>query len=161
MTFYTRIPMFVHEDERGRLQETWSNQFTIKSTKVVTSPKAKTWRGLHYQLHHPQAKLITCVSGAMWGAVMDMREGSELAGVTNIYRLKAKDTDAIFIPKGFAHGYLTLMPDTTVIYHCDEHHFPSDERSVRIAYDEIIKDFIHSERDAKAPKFEDAERIVL
>lgn len=96
------------------------------------SAEAGTLRGLHYQ--EPPAeesKLMRCVAGAMWDVVVDLRPGSPTFRQSFGAELSAENGRQMYVPKGFAHGFLTLAPDTMAAYMVDEYYAPGVERGLR------------------------------
>lgn len=89
-----------------------------------------TLRGLHYQLHHPQAKLCRVVRGEVLDVAVDIRIGSPTFGQWTSAVLSAENKLQIFIPAGFAHGFLVLSDEAEFLYKCDEFYHPEDERGV-------------------------------
>ncbi|MGH9493521.1 MAG: dTDP-4-dehydrorhamnose 3,5-epimerase [Candidatus Sulfotelmatobacter sp.] len=89
-----------------------------------------TLRGLHYQLHRPQAKLCRVVEGETIDVAVDIRIGSPHFGNWTSILLSAKDQNQIYVPAGFAHGYLALSEKVQFLYKCSDLHDPSDEHGV-------------------------------
>lgn len=89
-----------------------------------------TLRGFHYQLPHPQAKLITVVRGEIFDVAVDIRKGSPTFGKWFGIHLSEENKRQLFIPEGFAHGFLVLSQDTDVTYKCSELYFQEDEHGV-------------------------------
>ena len=75
-------------------------------------------RGLHYQTVDSQAKLIRVISGELFDVALDLREDSPTFGHYHTELLKAGDNKAVFIPAGFAHGFISLVDDTIFSYQC-------------------------------------------
>jgi len=94
-------------------------------------------RGLHYQLHRPQGKLVTCVRGAIFDVAVDIRVGSPTFGRWAGVTLDGDAPRYLWIPPGFAHGFCTLSPVADVIYKCTALYDPGDEHGV-IWSDKII-----------------------
>ena len=120
-------------------------------------------RGLHFQLHRPQAKLVSVVRGTVWDVAVDIRPGSPTFGEHVKVELSGENKRMFFIPRGFAHGFLVLEDDTVFQYKCDNYYAPRQEGSFRwndpdlaidwgVSPDEVIL----SEKDARAPFFKDA-----
>jgi dTDP-4-dehydrorhamnose 3,5-epimerase len=96
------------------------------------SVRAGTLRGLHYQLAPAQeAKLIRCLSGALYDVVLDLRPHSPTLGRWFAAELTAANRRMMYVPKGCAHGFLTLEPDTEVLYLASAFYAPDWERGVR------------------------------
>jgi dTDP-4-dehydrorhamnose 3,5-epimerase len=91
-----------------------------------------TLRGMHYQLPpSAETKIIRCVHGALYDVILDLRDGSSTFGQSFGTELSAENRRMLYVPKGFAHGFLTLVDDTETIYLVDEFYFPERERCIR------------------------------
>lgn len=88
-------------------------------------------RGLHYQLERPQAKLIRVISGQIFDVVVDLRQQSASFGQWYGLELCADKRHQLFIPAGFAHGFLTLSQYAEVAYKTDQYYDPSSERAIK------------------------------
>lgn len=115
-----------------------------------------TLRGLHYQLHHPQAKLCHVIEGEALDVAVDIRVGSPHFGKWASVLLSAKTQNQIYIPVGFAHGFLALTDTVQFLYKCSDFYDPKDERGVlwsdptlKIAWG--VSSPLVSEKDAKCP----------
>ena len=97
----------------------------------VFSEKVNTLRGLHYQIENPQAKLIHVVSGAIKDVIVDVRLNSKTFGESFSVNLDYKEHKMLFIPGGFAHGYLVLKKNTIVQYKCTDYYNPNSEYGIR------------------------------
>ena len=97
----------------------------------VLSKDVNIIRGLHYQLDKPQAKLIHVVSGAIKDVVVDIRTSSSSFGESFSINLNDKNHKMLFIPEGFAHGYLVLEKNTIVQYKCTNFYNPNSEYGIR------------------------------
>jgi dTDP-4-dehydrorhamnose 3,5-epimerase len=160
----------VFGDARGFFMETYSAQkfadFGIHSTFVQDnhSLSAKnTLRGLHYQLNRPQAKLCRVVRGAVLDVVVDIRLGSPHFGKHVAVEISAANKRLIFVPRGFAHGFLVLSDEAEFLYKCDDFYAPGDEYSVawndpQIGIDwSLAADPLLSGKDALAPLLKEIE----
>jgi dTDP-4-dehydrorhamnose 3,5-epimerase len=87
-------------------------------------------RGLHYQLHRPQGKLVTCVRGTIFDVAVDIRVGSPTFGRWVGLTLSGDAPRYLWIPAGFAHGFCVLSPVADVIYKCTEQYDAEDDRGV-------------------------------
>jgi dTDP-4-dehydrorhamnose 3,5-epimerase len=87
-------------------------------------------RGLHYQLRHPQAKLCRVVEGEVFDVAVDIRVGSPYFGQWSSVVLSANHQNQIYIPRGFAHGYLALSDRVQFLYKCSDFYDPADERGI-------------------------------
>jgi len=125
-------------------------------------------RGLHYQLRHPQDKLIYVLSGEILDVAVDIRRGSPTFGKWCAIRLSAVNRRQLFIPKGFAHGFSVLSDTADVIYKCTDLYAPGDEFGIFWADPELGIDWqvdapVLSEKDRKNPRLSDmpAEQLPL
>jgi len=84
-------------------------------------------RGLHFQKTHPQGKLIRVVAGSVFDAVVDLRKGSPAFGHWWGIELKAEEHKMVYIPRGCAHGFLTLTENVDFMYKCTDFYYPEDE----------------------------------
>ena len=89
-----------------------------------------TLRGLHYQLHYAQAKLCRVVEGEALDVVLDVREGSPHFGKWTSVILSAERQNQIYVPAGFAHGFLALTDTVHFLYKCSDYYHPEDECGV-------------------------------
>ncbi len=89
-----------------------------------------TLRGLHYQLRHAQAKLCRVVEGAALDVAVDIRVGSPHFGKWTTLVLSAKDQNQIYVPAGFAHGFLALTETVQFLYKCSDFYDSGDEHGV-------------------------------
>jgi len=129
----------------------------------VSSTVARhTLRGMHYQLEPAaETKLVHCLHGALWDVVLDLRSDSPSFGRWFGAELSAANGRIMYAPKGCAHGFLTLEPDTHVFYLVDAFYAPGRERGVRWNDPHFAIDWPHapavlSERDAEHPDFDPA-----
>lgn len=91
-----------------------------------------TLRGMHYQLGPAaETKVVRCLHGALWDAVLDLHPGSATFGQSFGARLSAENRRMMYVPRGFAHGFLTLEGDTEALYLVSAFYEPSRERGVR------------------------------
>ena len=91
-----------------------------------------TLRGMHYQLTpKAETKLVRCIRGALFDVILDLREGSSTFGKSFGAELSAENRRMMYVPKGFAHGFITLEVDTEAFYFVDEFYAPAEERCIR------------------------------
>jgi len=119
-----------------------------------SSSVKSTIRGLHYQLQHAQAKLCRVVEGEVLDVAVDIRVGSPYFGKWVSVVLSAKEQNQIYIPRGFAHGYLALSEKVQFLYKCSDFYEPRDERGIlwndpQIGVTWNIADPIVSEKDSR------------
>jgi dTDP-4-dehydrorhamnose 3,5-epimerase len=106
--------------------------FTPAQTSLSRNPRAGTLRGMHYQAPpHGETKLVRCIRGAVFDVALDLRPGSPAYGRWTAAELSADNGRALLIPPGVAHGFLTLEPDTDVLYQIAPEHTPGHEAGVR------------------------------
>src|SRR3954453_9793503 len=117
-----------HGDARGWFAETWSTKAMLAAgvdTAFVQDNQAfnarkGTLRGLHFQTApHAQGKLVRVLKGAIFDVAVDVRPGSPTYGRWVAATLTAEHGEQLFVPRGFAHGYCTLEPDTELFYKVD------------------------------------------
>lgn len=161
----------VHGDHRGWFSETYSKR-TLAEHGIDTvfvqdnqsfSAQKGTLRGLHFQ-NNPKAqtKLVRCTRGSILDVAVDIRRGSPTFGQWVAFELSADNKRQLYIPKGFAHGFLTLTEDVEVQYKVDEYYAPDCDRSIRYDDPEIGVQWgditpVLSEKDLKAPSFKDCD----
>lgn len=127
-------------DERGWFSETFSARkledegidVTFVQDNLALSHAPGTLRGLHFQAPpHAQAKLVRCISGAVFDVAVDIRKGSPTYGRWAGAELSAANGRQLFVPAGFAHGYMTLEPMTQVFYKVSNFYAPKSEGGIR------------------------------
>jgi len=127
----------VFEDDRGFFFETYHEtkfaELGIRD-RFVQDNHAKsvrhTLRGLHYQVRHPQAKLCRVIQGEVLDVVVDVRHGSPHFGKWESGILSAQNKREMYVPAGFAHGYLVLSETAEFLYKCSDFYHPEYERGV-------------------------------
>ena len=159
-------------DNRGFFAETYSQRrYTDMGVDVdfvqdnhSLSRQIGTLRGLHFQAQpHAQAKLVRCVRGAIFDVAVDIRRGSPTYGQWQGYELTAENGEQLYVPVGFAHGFVTLEPESEIVYKCSDYYAPETEGSVLWNDPDIGIDWpteadpILSEKDAAAPLLSDLE----
>jgi dTDP-4-dehydrorhamnose 3,5-epimerase len=154
-------------DSRGHFLETFrQSEFAAMGIgcefvqdNQAFSAQTGTIRGLHFQVPpHAQAKLVRVLRGAVYDAAVDLRRGSRTYGKWCGARLTADGGEQIFVPRGFAHGYCTLEPDTVVAYKVDGYYAPQSEAGL-IWNDPVIgvdwsvpaQSVLVSDKDGKLP----------
>lgn len=133
-----------HGDARGWFTETY-NRDTFATLGIAAtfvqdnhslSAPAFTLRGLHFQTPpYGQDKLVRCIRGRIFDVAVDLRDGSPTYGQWVGAELSAENGDQLFIPVGFAHGFLTLEPDCEVVYKCSDTYAPQADGG--IAWDSV------------------------
>jgi dTDP-4-dehydrorhamnose 3,5-epimerase len=127
----------VFEDERGFFAETW-NARTFAEAGIAADfvqdnhsrSKRGVLRGLHYQIAQPQGKLVRVVAGRAFDVAVDLRRSSPNFGRWTGVELNADDKQMLWVPPGFAHGFLALEDGTDLLYKCTEHYAPAHERTL-------------------------------
>jgi len=128
----------VYGDERGYFMETYNyNDFKeagldIQFVQDNQSGSAKgVLRGLHFQLNHPQAKLVRVVQGEVFDVAVDLRPGSATCGRWYGVVLSAENKKQFFVPENFAHGFLVLSDQADFVYKCNDFYHPNDEGGLK------------------------------
>lgn len=128
------------EDERGFFARAWcAREFaaqglsaSLAQCSLSRNRRRGTLRGLHYQAEpHGEDKLVRCVRGSLYDVALDLRPGSPTYLRHVAVELTAADGRAVFIPRGCAHGFQTLVDDTDVYYQMSAFHVPEAARGVR------------------------------
>jgi len=157
-------------DERGFFARLFcENEFTqhglvcrIRQINNSLSSQKGTLRGMHYQLPpSSETKVVRCVRGAVYDLILDLRDGSPTFGQSFGTELSAENRRMLYVPKGFAHGFLTLVDDTETIYLVDEFYSPERERCIRyndpkFALRWPAPPLVISEKDRTQPDFDPA-----
>jgi dTDP-4-dehydrorhamnose 3,5-epimerase len=125
-----------------------------------------TLRGLHYQLLHPQSKLCRVVEGEALDVAVDIRLGSPHFGKWTSVLLSAKEHNQIYIPGGFAHGFLALTDPVQFLYKCSDFYDPADEHGIAWNDPDLhiswgVENPLVSEKDARYPTLAGARREFL
>lgn len=121
-----------------------------------------TLRGMHYQLApHAETKIVRCIRGALYDVIVDLRPESATFKQHFGVELTAENRQMLYVPKGFAHGFVTLEDDTEAFYFVDEFYAPDAERGVRwndpaFAIDWPIEPLEISDKDARHGDFDPA-----
>jgi dTDP-4-dehydrorhamnose 3,5-epimerase len=166
-----------HGDHRGWFSETYRagvlaeagvHDHLVQDNQAYSSVRG-TLRGLHLQIP-PDAisKLIRCLKGAIFDVAVDVRAGSPTYGQWVGAELTADNGAQLYVPRGFAHAYVTLTADTEVFYKCDGYYSPSCERGLRfndpavgIDWPVAEADIVINERDRNLPLLADFEPVTL
>ena len=158
-------------DSRGFFSESWSRQFLAEygidldfvQDNHSMSHDVGTVRGLHFQSPpHAQDKLVRCGRGRFLDVAVDIRKGSPTYGQSVMVELSFKNGKQLLIPAGFLHGFVTLEPDTEIIYKCTDYYALECEGAIRFDDPDIGIDWgiplgkaILSDKDATAPFLKD------
>jgi dTDP-4-dehydrorhamnose 3,5-epimerase len=163
----------VHRDSRGAFLETYHQtkfldlgitDIFLQDNHSISS--RGTLRGLHYQLLHAQAKLCRVIEGEALDVAVDIRIGSPHFGKWTSVLLTAEQQNQIYIPAGFAHGFLAVTETVQFLYKCSDYYAPSDEYGIlwndpALAIDWGTSSPVLSQRDAKNPKLADVQQQFL
>lgn len=161
----------VFTDERGFFVETYNEsrykEFGITGDFVqdnLSQSKKGVLRGLHYQAPpFAQGKLVSVSKGAVLDVAVDIRQGSPTYGKYIAVELSAENKKQLWIPEGFAHGFLTLEDETLFTYKCTNVYAPECDRGINwndpaigIEWPDLGMEFIISEKDKNLPLLQDA-----
>lgn len=164
------------EDERGLYEKHFELntfrengiEFNVTESSDLYSKKGSV-RGLHYQLGKSQAKLVRVIKGKVFDVIVDLRQNSLTFGETFTIILDEYTNTSVYIPKGFAHGFLALE-DCVFSYHCDGRYEPSKCGGIRFD-DQLLsidwpleeiggeENLIISEKDMNLPSFEETKNL--
>lgn len=154
----------VRGDERGYFFESYQYE-DYKAVGIdevfvqdnQSASKRGVLRGLHFQIEHPQAKLVRVLKGEVFDVVVDIRKGSPTYGQWHGVLLSEENKKQFYVPKGFAHGFLVLSDYAEFFYKCSDFYHPGDEGGI-LYNDPAIgiewpipegMELIFSERDTK------------
>ena len=145
------IPAF----ERLGLNQLWAEHYWSSSSRNVL-------RGLHFQVPpHDHTKLVSCVAGVAWDVVVDLRREAPTFGQHLVRELRPGGI-MVYIPRGFAHGFLSLENHTILLYHVESAYVPASDRGIRwdscaIAWPDLGEPATVSQRDAEFPTLNEFE----
>ena len=161
------------KDKRGYFFESFRNDNFSQSsipTKFAQEnqsfSKKGTLRGLHYQLNHPQGKLISVNKGRVLDFAVDIRVGSSTFGKSLCFVLDDLKHESLYIPEGFAHGFYVQSDEAVFNYKCTESYYPKDEYGINWKDSDLNLNLVDiqpivSERDRLLPKLKDIDRSLL
>ncbi len=145
-----------------KIYEDHGIKFHIDEVFISESSK-NVIRGIHFQMNEPQAKIVTILEGKAWDVVVDLRPESPNFKKWVGFELNEEDHRAVYVPRGFGHGFYAYTDKTKMLYLCDGKYDPASDTG--ILYDdpvldikwpvEYLEDTIHSERDLNLMSFED------
>jgi len=153
----------VHTDDRGAFLETWNARDYGKQGLNVSfvqdnlsRSRRHVLRGLHFQNPRPQGKLISVLKGEVFDVVVDVRSDSETFGEAESKVLSAENARQLYVPEGYAHGFVVTSDEALFHYKCTDFYHPESEGVVRwddpaIDVDWPVDDPILSARDREAP----------
>ncbi|HTR01052.1 MAG TPA: dTDP-4-dehydrorhamnose 3,5-epimerase [Candidatus Acidoferrum sp.] len=160
----------VHGDHRGFFLETFrASVFEAAGLPAIfvqdnhSKSGPNILRGLHYQIMAPQGKLVRCIAGEVFDVAVDIRKSSPRFGQWVGVHLSADNKKALWIPPGFAHGFLVTSNGAEITYKCTTYYAPQHDRSLR--WDDpqlaigwpITPAVILSDKDRNAPMLQQAE----
>jgi len=163
----------IHKDDRGYFFES----FNSKDFKTLGLPtkylqdnqafsKKGTLRGLHYQLKYSQGKLVRVIHGEVFDVAVDIRRGSPTFGKYVGFNLSGKNNKIMYIPEGFAHGYVVLSETVIFQYKCTELYHPEDEYGLFWNDNDLdiqwpVKNPILSQKDKNLPILQSIDKKYL
>ena len=174
-TYFKEVFLFrpeLYKDTRGSFTEAFKqNTFEkIVGRKIdfcqdnCTTSRKGVIRGLHYQLPpFSQSKLVSVIQGKVLDVVVDIRKGSPTFGRHFTQELSAGNKLQLFIPRGFAHGYITISEDSIFMYKVDNYYQPNSEGGIAVDDPEVDidwlipkRDWIQSDKDLNHPQIKEA-----
>ncbi len=153
----------VFKDRRGFFMETYrQNRYREYGTDRVfvqdnlSFSVQGTLRGLHFQVRHPQAKLVQVMTGEIFDVAVDIRPGSPTFGKWTGAYLNEENRRQLFVPEGFAHGFCVLSETALFSYKCSDYYAPDDDGGILwsdpdLGIDWPVKEVIVSDKDGKLP----------
>ncbi len=151
----------IHLDARGYFTESYNQKdmqeagLNVNFVQDNQSGSVKgVLRGLHYQKEHPQGKLVRVIRGSVYDVAVDIRRGSVTYGKWFGIELSEENRKQLYIPEGFAHGFLVLSENAEFCYKCTDFYYPGDEGGIAwndptlgIQWPEIEGEYQLSEKD--------------
>lgn len=162
----------VFGDARGYFFESWNQEKYAEcgiDCNWIQDNESKSrfgvLRGLHFQAApYTQAKLVRVIQGEVLDVAVDIRKGSPTFGKHVAVKLSAENKRQLFVPRGFAHGFVVLSNEVIFAYKCDNKYMPSHERGIAfndpdlgIDWQVDLENYILSEKDTRNPLLKDAE----
>jgi dTDP-4-dehydrorhamnose 3,5-epimerase len=132
-------------------------RFPVRQVNISRNARRGTLRGLHYQAApHPEPKIVRCLKGAVWDVAVDLRPDSPFYRRWVGEELSAGNLRALYIPPGFAHGFITLSDASEILYLMGEFYEPALQRGIRwndpaLAIDWPVAPSVIAGRDAAYP----------
>ncbi len=158
----------IHGDRRGFFMETWrADRYAEALTPSLefvqdnqSCSRQGVLRGLHFQTRKPQGKLVRCLSGAVYDVIVDLRNGSAHYGQWLGVTLDNEKHQQLWVPPGFAHGFLVLSQEAHIAYRCTDYYDPGGESGLRWDDPEVniqwpIENPMVSAKDAVLPYLSD------
>ncbi len=158
----------VYEDDRGFFMETFHNERYRKLLGInldfvqdnISRSSKNVLRGMHFQKNYPQGKIVKASRGEILDVVVDLRKGSPTYGAWESFKLSEQNKLQVWIPPGFAHGFLVMSDSADFEYKCTEYYHPEDELCLmwndpEVAIDWTINDPILTEKDKKGLSLKD------
>ncbi len=158
----------VHGDERGFFVETWrADAYAAIGVDAAfvqdnhSRSRRGTLRGIHFQMHPGQGKLVRCARGEIFDVVVDLRHGSPAFGEWEGFSLDDSRAHQLWIPVGFGHGFCVVSEAADVVYKVTSYYDPATESGIRFDDPDVAVawpadlDLVYSERDACAPSLAD------
>jgi len=163
----------VFKDTRGFFMETYNQRKYVEAgidqvfvQDNYSHSRYGILRGLHYQLKNAQGKLVFVITGEIFDIVVDIRIGSPRFGQWFGTHLSAENRRQIFVPEGYAHGFIVLSERVDVMYKCTDFYTSGDEYGIfwadpTIGIDWPIKNPVLSDKDSKNPKLKEIPEKLL
>ena len=158
----------VYEDDRGFFMETFHNERYRKLLGInldfvqdnISRSSKNVLRGMHFQKNYPQGKIVKASRGEILDVIVDLRKDSPTYGTWESFKLSEQNKLQVWIPPGFAHGFLVLSDSADFEYKCTEYYHPEDEHCLiwndsEVAIDWPINDPILSEKDKRGLSLKD------
>lgn len=169
------ITPFSRDDNRGNFTKDFESSFfslngldsDLSETFYATNVKPGTIRGMHFAYKKPQSKLVKCISGEIVDVIVDLRKHSSTYLKWEAFRLSSENNLSLYVPKGFAHGYIVIKPGV-VSYKCSGDydprydtgvHYKDPSFNIKWPFDEV-NEIIISNKDDSLKSYEEMKDII-
>lgn len=163
-----KIESYIYEDNRGNFIKSFEKEIFEQngisfncSEDFISKSSKNVIRGMHFQLYHPQIKIVSVIHGKVFDVIVDLRKESDTFGKWQGIYLSSENRNSLLIPRGCAHGFMSLSDESIVSYKCDGKYDKETDTGILYCDEEIavewpirnLDDAIVGKRDLKQMTF--------